>query len=232
MNQDAAKHALLEFDMVSCLSTHDTYATVKEMNLKMASSQLIYLNIPSKNINLPIADLACGLRQPSAGRVLFQGASWSSRTFFDECSLRAGIRRNHHEEAWVSNLNVQDNLLLAARHHSKTSEKSLKSELDELCDLLGLSSIPRIQPALVNRHALRRYDWLRMFLGKPSLLVLSRPLQHEHDPDSCDRFIALIDRHLSAGCSCFWMDDQSLPTQLQAHARLCYNPKSFKVTEE
>jgi phospholipid/cholesterol/gamma-HCH transport system ATP-binding protein len=128
----------------------------------------------------PIGDAAQGLIEPDAGRVLFVGRDWQ-RTLATRASVqRFSIGRVFEGHSWISNLDIDENVLLPSRHHTSRPEAELREEAEKLSRHFGLSELPTIRPARASADDLRRAACVRAFMGEPRLLILERPAQTIH----------------------------------------------------
>ncbi len=123
----------------------------------------------------PIADLAAGLREPQAGQVTFAGQPWSAYAPFAAAAARGRIGRIFAGQAWVSNLDVDENITLAQRHHGHAKPADVRKSAEALARRLGLNGLPGTRPAWTPRRELQLAQWVRALLAPPSLLLVEQP---------------------------------------------------------
>lgn len=90
---------------------------------------------------------------------------------------RGGVGRLFEDEGWVSDLEVDQNIMLAQRHHTRGSEEEIVEEALQFARIFGLPGLPRGRPANVRRWDLRKAACLRAFLGQPILIILEQPVR-------------------------------------------------------
>jgi phospholipid/cholesterol/gamma-HCH transport system ATP-binding protein len=130
---------------------------------------------------LPLADAAQGLVAPEAGTIAFQGVPWAARSPDEAAAARAKIGRTFLGPAWLSNLDVDENITLKLRHHSTEPVADLESRALELAQSFGFAELPHKRPAWLDREELNRAQWVRALLGAPALLLLEFPELNARD---------------------------------------------------
>lgn len=125
----------------------------------------------------PLADVVSGLLMPDAGEVRIFGASWSGLPPDVQALYRWKIGRVFEGNGWVSNLDVDENITLSERHHTRRPVAEIEEEMRRLAGIAGLGGIPPGRPAVANREILQRCEWVRAVMGQPWLVLLERPGQ-------------------------------------------------------
>lgn len=123
-----------------------------------------------------LADAAQGLVRPIRGAVLVGGRDWAGMKPRAAGRIRGGIGRVFAESGWVSNLDVDENILLRVAHRSWRFDRSLRGRMDVVAERLGVAPVPEGRPARVPHARLQEMQWVRAFLGDPELIVLERPM--------------------------------------------------------
>ncbi len=197
---------ILEFAAVT-LPPSAGQSGLRDLSFRLLPGSLMLVQVEPGNEQLPLADAAAGLLQPTAGRIVFLGASWAELAPDRELALRAQQGRVFDGHGWISNLNVLENLTLSQRHHTRRPLPEIIAEVVDLARAFGLSEVPRGRPAAVPRRDLRRAEWIRAFLGRPALILLERPLlgvAMEHAP----RLLAQVQSALACGSAVLMTHDQ------------------------
>ncbi len=119
----------------------------------------------------PLFDLAEGMARPSRGTVEFMGKRWQEMGASELLKNRGRIGRTFGANAWLSNLTVLENLLLAQRHHTRRLEKDIREEADRLASMLGIE-IPSVHSFSAPESTLRKCELIRAFLGRPDLALI------------------------------------------------------------
>ncbi len=120
-------------------------------------------------------DAVCGIEPPPEGVVRFNGADWRELPPAEAERRRARIGRVFEGAAWVSNLDVDENVLLAQRHHTRRPDAELRAEAERLARTFGLARLPGTRAAWTDPRDLQRAQWVRALLGAPALLLLEFP---------------------------------------------------------
>jgi phospholipid/cholesterol/gamma-HCH transport system ATP-binding protein len=156
---------------------------------------------------IPFAELASGLLEPAAGSVRFTGADWRAAGAYEQGRMRGRIGRVYETPAFISNLNLDENITLSQRHHTRRDEHDIMAEAARLAGMAGLSELPRGRPHTVRANVLRKAGWVRAFLGKPDLVVLEKP-EHGVDGDDLRRLQDLARLAREWGGAVLWITDR------------------------
>jgi len=197
---------LLEFTDVTIAAAPLGHAGLSHVNARFLPGTLTLIQVEPGNEQLPLADLAEGLLCPEEGRVMFQGEAWTAMGPERALQRRSQIGRVFDGYGWISNLNVNENVALSQRHHTRRSGEEILAEAEALARAFGLSELPKIRPALVPHQDLRRAEWTRAFLGRPLLVLLERPMRGvplEHAP----RLISAVREACAGGAVVLWLTD-------------------------
>jgi len=168
---------ILEFTDVTVAAAVRKHAGLGQVNARFRAGTLAIIQVEPGNEQLPLADLAEGLLCPEKGLVSFQGEAWTTMLPEQVLRRRAQIGRVFDGHGWISNLNVNENVTLSQRHHTRRPNAEILAEAEALAHAFGLSELPKTRPALVSHQNLRRAEWIRAFLGQPLLVLLERPMQ-------------------------------------------------------
>jgi phospholipid/cholesterol/gamma-HCH transport system ATP-binding protein len=179
MADDAA--AILEFAGVTIEDeAHEYDVSLKEVTFALRAGELALVMLERPRFRTPIADAAQGLIQPDAGRVRFNGRDWQRTLATRAAAQRFSIGRVFEGQSWISNLDIDENILLPSAHHTHRPVRELREEAERLSRHFGLEGLPTIRPARATADDLRRAACVRAFLGEPKLLILERPAQTIH----------------------------------------------------
>lgn len=217
-----ANDPILEFADVTIAAAPLGHAGLSHVNAQLRPGTLTIIRVEPGNEQLPLADLAEGLLCPADGRVAFQGEAWATMPPEQALQRRAQIGRVFDGHGWISNLNVNENVTLAQRHHTHRPNAEILAEAEALARAFGLSELPKIRPAMVARQDLRRAEWIRAFLGQPRLVLLERPLQGvplEHLP----RLVGVVREACLHKAAVLWLTDSDFSEsrgRVERHAEL------------
>jgi phospholipid/cholesterol/gamma-HCH transport system ATP-binding protein len=174
--------AILEFAGVTIDDeAHEYDAGLKDVSFALQAGELALVMLERPRFRTPIADAAGGLIEPDAGRVMFNGRDWQHTLATRASVQRFSIGRVFEGQSWISNLDIDENILLPSAHHTRRPERELREEAEKLSRHFGLAEgLPTIRPAKATADQLRRAACVRAFMGEPRLLILERPAQTVH----------------------------------------------------
>ncbi len=202
------EQAILRFEEVAYRSSDESYASFSGASLELRPGGLVAVHISHDSEHVPIADLATGLMEPTAGRVFLEGRDWKALDAFEQAAARGRIGCVLEQPSWISSLSVPQNIMLRERHHTRRPEAELAAEADQLCRLVGLEAIPALRPDRVRSRELRMLEWVRAFMGRPVLVVLVFP-EREAFSGACTACARLVERARSAGTAVLWISDRA-----------------------
>jgi ABC-type lipoprotein export system ATPase subunit len=194
----------LEFDAVTLRPTWPYDTALEEASIKIAAGELVLVTLEIGRVRSPLADLSQGLIAPHGGEVRSGGRSWGAMTPKEIMRHRARIGRVFDVGGWISNLDVDENVLLAQRHHDSVPAAELRRKAEELARGFGLDGVPRQRPADSSQHELRLSQWIRAMLVPMKLLVLERPTRDVH-PEAVKPFLDAIAAARRGGTAVLWV---------------------------
>jgi phospholipid/cholesterol/gamma-HCH transport system ATP-binding protein len=166
---------ILVFENVSAATDYDL--RIEAMNLELGPGGLGLVRAEHDGKTHPLHDLAEGLVAPESGAVRFLGRSWTERSPEQAAADRGRVGRFFEGAAWISNLDVDENITLAQRHHTRRPPDEIYAEAAQRARAFGLDELPRVRPAWAARHDLRVAQWVRALMGQPALLLLDFPTE-------------------------------------------------------
>ncbi len=184
--------------------------------------ELLLLRLDAPQEFLPIADAACGVAELAGGESIFRGKPWPAMSPREASANRARIGRSFVEGGWQSNLDVDENITLAQRHHTRRPEVEIEREAAVLSRVFGLPGLPRGRPWRMRPQDLRRAGLVRAFLGEPVLLLLDQPAKELY-PDIFPALLNAVNTARKRGAAVFWTtDSESVWTQRAIRPTLRY----------
>jgi phospholipid/cholesterol/gamma-HCH transport system ATP-binding protein len=154
----------------------------------------------------PLPDVACGTAELESGEASFLGRAWQRYYPSSAARHRGMIGRVFSIHPWVSNLDVDENILLPHLHHRHGSGHDLRTEAIKLAKHFGLDDLPGTRPVSTRPDDLKRAALVRAFLGKPTLLVLERPTYGIY-PDLMPPLLTAIADAGARGAAVLWLDN-------------------------
>jgi phospholipid/cholesterol/gamma-HCH transport system ATP-binding protein len=167
--------AILKFSEVTIESSPHYETGLWNSSFECHQGELLLVRIERENERLPLADATQGLTPPAKGTVTFLGEDWQGMPADRAAAQRGKIGRLFEDEGWISDLDVDDNIMLAQRHHTRRSEEDIMDEALKLARAFGLPGLPRGRPGSMRRWDLRKAACIRAFLGQPAFLILEQP---------------------------------------------------------
>jgi ABC-type uncharacterized transport system ATPase subunit len=195
--------AVLTLRQVTLPPGRDYDAGLADTSLSVARGEWALVRTEPHATRLPLADVVEGLVAPTGGRVEFLGARWEERSADAAAQARARIGRVFCGAAWISNLDVDENITLRERHHSRRPVAEIEAEALALARRFGFDALPSQRPAWVPREILMRAQWVRALLGSPALLLLEHPEQDASEP-ALDALLAILAERRAVGAAIVW----------------------------
>jgi phospholipid/cholesterol/gamma-HCH transport system ATP-binding protein len=180
MTPPAARRAVLAFDRAR-LELRPGWPPLRPASLVLDPGDFALVDAGDAGVGRAVADAATGLLAPVEGRVLFMGDDWARASPDDANAMRGRIGRLAAKGLWVPGLSVEDNVLIQQLHHTRRDAALLARDAARLARHFGLPGLPRGLPEDLLDADLRRVALVRLFLGRPRLVVL------EHHPHLGDR---------------------------------------------
>jgi len=196
----------LEFERVAVESGHLYDSAIWQVSFRLRRGELALIHLEEGHLRIPLADAAQGLVDPVQGNVFFQGENWSTVSHERKHSERAKIGRVYDEPGWISDLDMDENITLSQRHHTRRTESEIRDEASELARLFSLPGLPHGRPSSMRAPDLRRAACVRAFLGKPDLLILERPTAGVF-PAIMPALMAGVSRARERGAAILWTTD-------------------------
>jgi phospholipid/cholesterol/gamma-HCH transport system ATP-binding protein len=141
-------------------------------SFELHPGELLLVRLERENERLPLADATEGLAAPAQGSVMFLGEDWQGMSADHAAAQRGKIGRLFEEEGWISDLTVDENIMLSQRHHTRRSEDEIMDEAMKLARVFGLPGLPRGRPGTMRRWDLRKAACVRAFLGQPAFIII------------------------------------------------------------
>src|SRR5438552_11779860 len=203
--------AILELTGVPVESEPAYDSPVWNVSLRLAPGELALVRLERGVVRLPLADAAEGLAEHYDGTATFLGRDWRSVPAGEGSALRGRVGRVFDAggaagTGWVSHLDVDENVMLAQRHHTRRPSLEIEAEAAKLARMFGLPGLPRGRPAQTRAPDLQRASCVRSFLGTPDLILLERPAQGIY-PEIMPPLINAVRSARGRGAAAVWLTD-------------------------
>jgi phospholipid/cholesterol/gamma-HCH transport system ATP-binding protein len=172
-----ASPSILKFANVTIPVSPHYETDLWNISFELNSGDLLLVRIERENERLPLADAAEGLVPATQGGVRFRGEDWHGMSADHAAAQRGKIGRLFEDEGWISDVDVDQNIMLAQRHHTIRSEEEILAEALRFARMFGLPGLPRGRPGMMRRWDLRKAACIRAFLGQPTLIILEQPVR-------------------------------------------------------
>ncbi len=195
----------LSFESVTLPATSRYDQPIREISFTLADGEALLLEWRDEQGWPTLADAAMGLLNPAAGRVQFAGRAWEEWAPDDAATLRSRIGRVFVDHAWISNLDVDENITLAQRHYG-ADPATIYAKALEVAARFGRAELPVSRPAWISRRDAEICQWIRALLAEPRLLILEEPTRDVSD-DECEQLVAAVALEREKGASVLWISD-------------------------
>ncbi|QHI95610.1 ABC transporter ATP-binding protein [Aristophania vespae] len=153
-------------------------------------------------------DICSGLAPIGEGRVRCLGLEWKDLEDRRASALRGRIGRIFQGNEWIELYPMQMNILWQRLYHSKTSLNELIKEAVKLSIRFGLPGLPTQLPGKLSSLDLRRAEYVRAFMGNPSLMLLEEPVTIEPS-ELYDAFLGELTAVRERGCAVIWISSDA-----------------------
>jgi phospholipid/cholesterol/gamma-HCH transport system ATP-binding protein len=194
---------ILKFADVTIGSSPHYETGLCNISFELDPGDLFLVHIEREDERLPLANAAQGLSAPVQGSVTFLGQDWQKLSPERAAAQRGKIGRMFEEEGWISDLDLEQNIILSQCHHTRRTEADILAEARGISHLFGLPELPRGRPGSVSRSDLRAAACIRALIGQPILIVLERP-QRGLYADLVDPLIAAVAAARQRGAAVLW----------------------------
>ena len=201
-----AQEPILVFENVTIEAQPPYESGLQSVAFVLNAGELMLVRTEPGRSRFPLADAAEGLVEPDSGRVLFAAEDWKVMPPDRQAARRGRIGRTFEGRGWISNLDVDENITLAQRHHTERSLEQIELDAESLARQFGLSGLPRMRPAALKQSDLRRAEWVRAFLGDPLLVILEQPTR-DVPADAIPALVAAIDAARGRGAAVLWLTE-------------------------
>ena len=199
----SASQTVLKFGDVTVPSSSDYETGLWNISFTLNSGDLLLVRIERENERLPLADATEGLVPPAHGTVSFLGDDWQSLSADRAASQRGKIGRLFEDEGWISDIDVDENIMLAERHHTRRTDADIIDEALKLSRVFGLPGLPRGRPGRMRRWDLRKAACIRAFLGQPTLIIIEQPVRGIY-ADFMAPLLSAVQSARSRGAAILW----------------------------
>ena len=227
------KPMVLELSKVSFRGRSENGIRLQRADLQVREGELVAVQLDPATRTRELASMIQGLIPPGDGKVTFCNTDWLGADYDVQFNMRSRIGRVFEGQAWIENLNVNENVTLSSRHHGKNIE-SIQADVGYWIARLGIEGLSRKRPAFVEPSILQIHQWIRAFLGTPSLVILERPLQSLSAATWLPKLVDAIDTLRSRGAAVLWFtSEQPLerPTPSSPFVRLRWQADSLHRVE-
>ncbi len=215
--------SVLSFESV-CFAASGRYeGGIDTLSFALAPGGLAVLPVQDGAL-WPLGDLAGGVLEPERGVVLFEGRPWTALDADAAAAARARIGRVPSDVAWLSNLDVDENVTLPLRYHRRLPAVEALALARGLAERVGLNAFPPGRPVHVTRTALRLAAWVRALSLDPVLLVVDQPFPE----DAGDLLRGEVERRMKAGMAVLWAG--ALPGAWAGSAALHFRAGNGTIT--
>jgi ABC-type ATPase involved in cell division len=208
---------ILRFHNVTIAADREDESGISSLNLSLASGDLTIVLWEKEEFRIPLADVTEGLVAPVRGTVTFLGEDWQTMAADRVAAQRGKIGRVFEGESWLSDLDVDQNITLAQRHHTRRPVKEIQRQATQLCQVFGLAGLPGGRPSNARWQDLQKAACVRAFLGAPILILLENPTVGVY-ADVIAPLIKTVREARERGAAVLWTTNE---LQVWSHPALC-----------
>ena len=169
------QRVVLRFEDTVLMTENYGVAESDKLNLSVCSGDLVLMRLARLEQTSTFADACAGIIRPATGAVYFLGRNWPELPPDQANALRGRIGRVFRTGNWINHLSLMENILLSQLHHTRRSARQLRDEAAVLAGQFGLPGVPLGLPGNSTAADLQRAACVRVFLGRPSLILLEEP---------------------------------------------------------
>jgi phospholipid/cholesterol/gamma-HCH transport system ATP-binding protein len=197
---------VLEFQQVTVEGGHLYDTALWQVSFRLKRAELALVHLEKGHLRTPLADAAQGLVEPVQGNISFLGNRWSTLPYETKLAARAKIGRVFDEPGWISELDMDENITLSQRHHTRRPDSAIRDEASVLARLFSLPGLPLGKASSMRASDLRRAACVRALLGKPELLIFERPTAGVY-PEIMPALMTGVQAARSRGAAILWTTD-------------------------
>ena len=197
---------VLQLQGVTLRPAFESGLVLQEVDLELNAGELLTIQVDAATRTRSFASMIQGILHPESGSVRFLEQDWQGSDYQRHFWQRSLIGRVFEGQAWIENLNVDENVTLAARHHG-VQLSDIAFSLQHWCDQFGVDKLATRRPAFVAPATLQIHQWIRAFLGNPKLVILETPLQYLAQ-NWVKVFLAAVNELLNRGTAVLWLDSR------------------------
>ncbi len=205
----------LTFESVTLEPMDEWGHPVRNISFELAAGDALGVSWPHASGYPSLADAVAGVWPPSVGTIMICGEDWQNCSADAAAQWRSRIGRIFAGTAWLSNLDVDENITLVQRHFTSRPHTEIVAEALDWMGRFGRSALPNQRPVQVSGHDRTLAQWVRALLGERDVLILENPFADVSGTEA-ERFIAAVADKRAAGCAVLWIMES--PDQLNKYS--------------
>lgn len=202
------KKVILSFSRVTVTERGGAASELSDVTFDLHAGDLMLVRVDEEVPSPPLADTAQGIAEPERGTVTFLDRDWSGLGPDAAAALRARTGRVFESGGWLSNLDLDENVVLAESHHTSRPLREIHEEAAKLAVEFGITDLAGTRCHQVSLQDLQRAGWVRAFLGDPLLLILERP-ERDVNPGLTGPLLESVGAALARGAAVVWLTSSS-----------------------
>jgi putative ABC transport system ATP-binding protein len=159
-------------------------------DLALTRGEMVAITGPTASGKTTLVNLLAGWDRPDAGTVTWEGAATAPPRWPELTVIPQGF-------ALVDELNVIENVMLAARARTQVDEH----DVDEVFDALGLGRLRERSVEEISVGERQRVMVARALAGRPAVIFADEPVAHQ-DQRNADAILRLLAARVADGAAC------------------------------
>ncbi len=152
-------------------------AVLRGVDLQVERGELVTIMGDSGSGKSLLFKLMLGLREPDAGRLIFDGKDMTGAPESEWLTVRRRIGIAFQEPALFDSMSVFDNIAYGIREQSLLPEDAIPRRVSETLAAVGLPGIEEMAPASLSGGMQKRVGIARAIAMRPEMVIYDEPTE-------------------------------------------------------
>lgn len=170
------------------------FSTIREISLNVdRGSNVVIFGVENSGIDL-LCSIISGIERNYRGNVFYNEENILSHDPAKINHIRKSLAYMQRTYGLIRNMNVEENIALPLRYHTKMSMKDIEDKVDSIIDDLNLEYCRLLRPVNLRRSELLKASYARSIALNPDLLLVEHPLEAQCTMDTLVFLEKLVER--------------------------------------